>query len=626
MIFDPVKKKKAIIYGSGKKAADFISTNQEYEIVGVWDRLRVTGNINGVPVITCDEIDFCCVDVVIICATDSVIEEIYNRIEPICFYNEIKIQGMNGNNLADSFQYSQNQKRQEEVFFIQKGSIYEDIDEHDVICFDIFDTLLMRRTYHPYDIYLILEKRLKSENTITGNTEFAKIRREAELSGSHMTFDGIYDYIAQRCMWDKSTEDMVKEAELSCEIDNIVIREDIYKLFKYAKMKNKKVCLVSDMYFSEKYMKRILSFFEIGEYDGLFVSCDYGKSKGAGLFGICKEKVSGQNYLHIGDDYNSDFIGAKKEGIDGIKINKSNEIMDRYMRTLKRYENEYNCRIWQGRINAVFYNSPFVDMGKAQMDCRESAFEIGYYFYAPLVKEYIEGLIEVVSDRNTDKILFAARDGFILNNVYKELYEDSVKVPSYYFYISRKAALGIEEDNEQRRRYKEYLNRMGISKQDNCLFCDLLSSGTSLRALRNGLCLDCKGLFLYKIPGNNDDLPIISIYNNLEWGSLGCDYYILEKVLSSVDSSVVGMDEEGFPIFDVEDRTDEELETFKDIMLGIIEGVRYMKQKNIVQGKQYARALIRYSADVAVGRKTKKYLTGKLRDDLYGTYKVISYE
>lgn len=72
------------------------------------------------------------------------------------------------------------------------------IDCHDIITFDIFDTLLMRKTIHNYDVFELVENRAKKYklNLIS----FAKTRKIAEynlVKKGEYNFDDIYNEIVR---------------------------------------------------------------------------------------------------------------------------------------------------------------------------------------------------------------------------------------------------------------------------------------------------------------------------------------------------------------------------------------------------------------------------------------------
>lgn len=67
------------------------------------------------------------------------------------------------------------------------------IDSHDIISFDIFDTLLMRKTLVPEDVFLILEDRATRAGYAVEN--LARIRVEEQLKLFNPDLREIYEAI-----------------------------------------------------------------------------------------------------------------------------------------------------------------------------------------------------------------------------------------------------------------------------------------------------------------------------------------------------------------------------------------------------------------------------------------------
>lgn len=97
----------------------------------------------------------------------------------------------------------------------------------------------------------------------------------------------------------------------------------ISKLEKY-KNDNKKIFLVSDFYCGKEFIANLLKKNNIDNlFDEIFVSCDYNKSKKEGSLyeEILKSKnINSSDVIMIGDNVYSDNIVPNKLGIDSIKI------------------------------------------------------------------------------------------------------------------------------------------------------------------------------------------------------------------------------------------------------------------------------------------------------------------
>ena len=124
--------------------------------------------------------------------------------------------------------------------------------------------------------------------------------------------DIIYEHLALYYSWTEEEKNTALCQELECEKRVLVQREEMVQVMNYAIKQRKKVSLISDMYIPEKILGKLLTELGITGYENLYVSCDYGKGKGSGLFDVYKNDVAATSYLHIGDNYEADCISAKK--------------------------------------------------------------------------------------------------------------------------------------------------------------------------------------------------------------------------------------------------------------------------------------------------------------------------
>lgn len=203
----------------------------------------------------------------------------------------------------------------------------KNIDKFQNISFDIFDTLIERKVNKPSDIfYLAGVAVLGKESAET----FRLMRINAELlarkrnSFKEIKLNQIYDILKDK-YGQKIYE--LKEAEIKMELESCYIRKEIYELLYFAKFKNKKVFLISDMYLPKQIMERLLKICGVDLYDDLYVSNEYGFTKLDGSlfrYVINEQKIAPRELLHIGDSVKADFLGAKKAGVNTILIHRKN--------------------------------------------------------------------------------------------------------------------------------------------------------------------------------------------------------------------------------------------------------------------------------------------------------------
>ena len=81
----------------------------------------------------------------------------------------------------------------------------------------------------------------------------------------------------------------------------------------------------------------------------------------------------------------------------------------------------------------------------------QEEYDYGYGICAPLISKFAVWLYETIKKEAVDKILFAARDGYLMQTLYcmtREAYNDMSVPEGIYFYTSRKAAVMTGINNE----------------------------------------------------------------------------------------------------------------------------------------------------------------------------------
>lgn len=157
------KMKKYYIYGTGNVATDYVQTvikEDNLRIIGVLDRVRLYGQFQGIDIVNWDEIAMNQADGIIIATSTQFIKEIYFRILPYALARGLKIYSMSLQDLSTIFGYVSNARPVD----LTDESIKKLIDESQVVSFDIFDTLLMRKVLYPIDVFKLVEKEAKQKN------------------------------------------------------------------------------------------------------------------------------------------------------------------------------------------------------------------------------------------------------------------------------------------------------------------------------------------------------------------------------------------------------------------------------------------------------------------------------
>ena len=298
------------------------------------------------------------------------------------------------------------------------------IDNYDIVSFDIFDTLLLRNVEKPIDIFKILEKEVKDKYYIEN---FSQIRIEAETksrteANSYETnFNEIYNMIDINPL----IKEKIKTMELELEEKFLVANPFMKEVYKYAVSQGKKVICISDMYLSSKTIEKFL---KLNGYDDVkvYVSCEYQKHKGnMTLYAEVQkiEKLDKNKWIHIGDNYYSDYLQSKNYGIGSYHYKKVSERSNTICK-----DSSIASSIVHATSNNYAYNGLDIPYWK----------KFGILYAAPLYFAFANWVYN--NNITSDNVYFFARDGYIVKKIFDIIKErNKSDIYSSYFYTSRRA-------------------------------------------------------------------------------------------------------------------------------------------------------------------------------------------
>ena len=198
--------------------------------------------------------------------------------------------------------------------------IKKQIDEVDVVYFDLFDTLVLRRGKLPESIFRHMAEDLKENGGYPENRDFYRDRigienRLRNESLGEITFGQIYS----KFLWINDTEkEELAEKEIATEIEDAYQDEKGKALFQYAIKHGKEVVITSDMYLPIEAITGILDKTGYKGWSKIFLSSEYGTTKNNKLYNFVLDVYNGKKLLHIGDDVKTDLISAEKAGIKSV--------------------------------------------------------------------------------------------------------------------------------------------------------------------------------------------------------------------------------------------------------------------------------------------------------------------
>ncbi|MBQ7479253.1 MAG: NAD-dependent epimerase/dehydratase family protein, partial [Selenomonadaceae bacterium] len=565
--FSQYRNKNLVIYGLGQNTKILLETFPEYRIIALMDEVKTGEFVWGLPVIDCKAAQAMDVRAVLILARPSNVPIIYRRIAKDCMRYRIPVYDIRGRRM-DEQQKKSKEASMEFCRAYRKDVLMEKIRQADVVSFDVFDTLLMRKVLYPKDIFLLVEKQAKEKGILDRAFPFAQKRRLAEREQSVQgspTIHAIYQKMAEQENVPKETADMLKSLEIEEERQQLVPRPEMADILRHCIERGKTVCCTSDMYMPKELLGSILREHHIEGLDAIFVSCEEGIFKREGLFSVLKHHYRGKRILHIGDNEEADIQSAERFGIDDVfPLHSTRKMLeDSTASGLLEFTETLEDRQEIGKFLSRQMADPFLferTKGKLEL-C--SAYDVGHDFLEPLMSSFLDWLIGACESDHIDLLMLGARDGWLLAKLldiaghYRKLpfayryapasrtacmlagmesKEDVMFAASQAFagteeelllqrfrlrkdellprnqgesgkdYIFRHAGMILSHTKEYRRNYEKALRNLGIKRQQKKAYFDFVSSGTCQFWMEKILGERLKGYYFVRLvqPWNED--------------------------------------------------------------------------------------------------------------------------
>lgn len=309
--------------------------------------------------------------------------------------------------------------------------------------FDIFDTLLARRVCPADAAYRFLQASLpldeESRPLSKGNDpamDFSAMRHHAGRVAHerHHWATNLHDIYRELCFTldqdidldgDLTVVRRFARAEVEFETRLLYpIPEGVQQL-QSIRAQGHDVVFVSDMHMQEDYLVSILEGFGLWqEGDRLFVSCDYGVTKGEGLFEtlIRRGELPGANVVHVGNSIGSDVKPARKAGLRAIHIDAGNP--NRYETTLGEH-----AQATRGLSALLAGASRHARLHRACASPRDAHLrDVAAGVAAPVLTSFVIWTLLRASRHGIKRLYFTSRRGQVLFHIARRLLAKGIGV------------------------------------------------------------------------------------------------------------------------------------------------------------------------------------------------------
>lgn len=304
-----------------------------------------------------------------------------------------------------------------------------------VISFDIFETLAFRKVAHHNDIFYNVGKNKYVKSIYNTPEAFKLFRIKAEelartnnKKSNEISLKEIYSYLDLT----EKQKHKIQKLELKEESENLYINKQIENWISKAHQKSKKIILISDMYLSKKNIDKLVldKFVHNNLIFKVYISSEYKERKAnKKLFELIRNdlQIEYTNWLHIGDNIESDFNIPQKFGIKTIYYN-----IEESFQEIISLENKYIKADTQKASNLRILTSilnPYID--------KEESFYFNYgaIIFGPILWEFSHWLDKLAKKEKVEQINFIMREGQTFEKYFKKI----SNIQTNLIYASRKS-------------------------------------------------------------------------------------------------------------------------------------------------------------------------------------------
>lgn len=444
---------KIVIYGIGRYTATLLEGLQDFEFVALMDKdpANIGKEMFGLPIIDKKKAEQIA-DMVIINTSETYWDIIYDRIEdmniPVYYKNGKRAEKKSSKNMTNPYNH------------LSWMYLEEKIDNAQVVSFDFFDTLFMRKVCSSQDVFRILQKEISDIWTFDESYTETRNYVIKQLNVNY-TLDELYVAMGHRTHLSDKIIQIIKEKELAIEERLLAPRSGILDAFRKCIDKGKEVYLISDMYLPKAFYINLLRRYNIEiDRDKIFISSEVKKSKADGsLWAWYAEKiVKNRPALHIGDNEKADVHLPLEYGLQTyLAPNPWDMLKNSGLASVcSNIITEYDSLV-MGNILYRLFENPYKFAEDTNIIKINTDDDMGYIVFGPVILTFLLWLMQKYKEAKIEQFVFMARDGLFLIEDFKYLCNLlEADVESIYLMISRQLAMAASIETKDD--FKEYIN------------------------------------------------------------------------------------------------------------------------------------------------------------------------
>ncbi|MHC1727609.1 MAG: hypothetical protein AB9866_16670 [Syntrophobacteraceae bacterium] len=328
--------------------------------------------------------------------------------------------------------------------------IRELMARHDVITFDIFDTLIARPFEKPEDLFDLLTAQMRD---ISGGVivDFRKARLEARalvkdgVRGEEITLDERYLAMAEHHGFSVNTAERMMELEKAAEMRLCRSRKCGWSIYRAAVEMGKRIAFVSDTYFPRDFISDLLRLNGYETTHPLFLSSEYGKLKHTGnLYHEVSHSldVSPESILHIGDNSHADIKMAQGANFSTFHLPRAVESFRKSRLSEKiKVSRPLLESIIRGLIANRLADNPWGLTTPSFVGGDREAF--GYALAGPIFFGFAKWVLEQAMKDGIEMLYFLSRDGDIVKRCYDILAPYYPGAPASVYLLASRRGVNV---------------------------------------------------------------------------------------------------------------------------------------------------------------------------------------
>jgi predicted HAD superfamily hydrolase len=280
----------------------------------------------------------------------------------------------------------------------------------EVVCTDVFDTLVWRKVTEPVDAFELIGTRLIAAGRLHDSVDaaaFAQLRRFTELrvrerfedehEQTEIRLEEIYGALPEWLFADGTREDAM-QAELDTEREILLPDLDVAQLLIDAAAAGKAIAAVSDTYLSAEQLAELVEQTGV-PFKWIFTSADHRENKSGKLWDIVLAATGADPaaVLHVGDNEQADVEEPAERGIRVVHLERRSERFETMVQAEARFSGT-RTRAGDGGLTALRAKLEH----RAELTQTPSALQPFWRFGAQVYGPVLTGFAEWVHERTRE--------------------------------------------------------------------------------------------------------------------------------------------------------------------------------------------------------------------------------